>query len=56
MSKNINQFKGHIDKYLHNRVEDCTSPLQLLDYYVEEEVQGKSSQGERKCFRYLIGA
>lgn len=25
MSKNINQFKGHIDKYLRNRAEDYTS-------------------------------
>ena len=46
MSKNINDFKGHIDQYLHNRAEVYTAldspPLQLLHYNVEEEVQGKS--------------
>ena len=40
MSASVNQFKGHIDKYLPNRAEDYTSDSlrrQLLDYVVEED-------------------
>ena len=47
MSKDINTLKGHIDKYLKNRMEDYTPdflPPHLLDCSncVEEEDQGKS--------------
>ena len=40
MSASVNQFKGHIDKYLRNRAEESaidSLPRQLLDYVVEEE-------------------
>ena len=36
ISASVNQFKGHIEKYLRNSAEDYMS-RQLLDYVIEED-------------------
>ena len=38
MSASVNQFKGHIDKYLQNRAEDYT---RVGPFYVNSSIQGK---------------